>query len=408
MFRSYKFWLLILLFLIYVLSFVDRQIVAVLADVIRDDLALTNFQTGLLYGTAFSIIYALAGIPMGRLADQWSRRKLLALAVFTWSLVTVLSGFTASFTMLVVYRLILGVSQAALGPAAYAILAETFSPEKRASVFSIYAAGIFIGIGLSFLVGRSVADATDWGTAMITVGVPGLLLAPLAWFFIRDARKTEVKSGTFLSDTAANLRIILAKRTVQLHLLGFAALACIGYTVLAFVGTILVDVFQSGHLIRHYGWFQFGVAVTVILMGRFADYLAVKNKARRFWAGIIPAAGAVPLYGLGLFADDGFSALILLGCAVLFSSSFNGVAAALIQFMVKPEMRALAGGLYLFVISIAGFGLGPPVAGLLMDHVFSGPYAASKAVFSLIVVCAMVAIISFTLAMRTYHQDAEE
>lgn len=406
MFKRYSFWLLFILFAIYVLSFVDRQIVAVLAPQIRMDLGLTNVQIGLLYGTAFSFIYAFAGIPMGRLADQWSRRKMIAIAVFTWSLVTVLSGFAASFALLIFYRLILGVSQAMLGPAAYALLAETFRPEKRASVFSVYAAGIFIGIGLSFLVGGTVAQSADWQTAMKVVGLPGLLLAPVAWFFIRDARVNKVVSGTFVGDTFSHLREMLAKRTIQLHLLGFAMLAAIGYTVLAFVSTIFVDVFERPDLIRHYGWFQFGVAGTVILMGQLADYLALKKKAWRFWAGIIPAVGAVPLYGLGLFAGDGFTALLLLGGAVLFSSSFNGVAAALIQFMVKPNQRALAGGLYLFVISIAGFGLGPPIAGYLMDHVFEGPYAASYAVFSIIVVCAIIAVFSFLAAMRTYDQDA--
>lgn len=406
MFRRYSFWLLLILFTIYVLSFVDRQIVAVLAPQIRSYFELTNVQIGILYGTAFSLIYALAGIPMGRLADQWSRRKMIAIAVFAWSLVTVLSGFAASFAMLVVYRLILGVSQAMLGPAAYALLAETFRPEQRASVFSVYASGIFIGIGLSFLVGGTVARNADWQTAMIVVGLPGLILAPVAWFFIRDTRVNRAVSGTFVGDIFANLREMLSKRTIQLHLLGFGMLGASGYTMLAFVSIIFVDVFQRPDLIRHYGWFQLGVAGTVILMGILADYLARKNRARRFWVGIISVVGAVPLYGLGLFANDGFTALILLGMAVLFAFSFNGVAAALIQFMVRSDQRALAGALYLFVMSVAGLGLGPPVAGFLMDSVFDGPYAASQAVFSLIIVCGTIAVISFVAAMRTYDRDA--
>jgi MFS family permease len=406
MFKRYSFWLLLILFVIYVLSFVDRQIVAVLAPQIRGHFELTNVQIGLLYGTAFSLIYALAGIPMGRLADQWSRRKMIAIAVFAWSLVTVLSGFAASFAMLVVYRLILGVSQAMLSPAAYALLAESFSPEKRASVFSVYASGIFIGIGLSFLVGGTVAQNSDWQTAMIVVGLPGLLLAPVAWFFIRDARVNKAVSGTFVGDILGHLREMLAKRTIQFHLLGFGMLAVIGYTMLAFISIIFVDVFERPDLIRHYGWFQLGVAGTVILMGLLADYLARRKRAWRFWVGIISVVGAVPLYGLGLFASDGFTALLLLGAAVLFSFSFNGVAAALIQFMVRSDQRALAGALYLFVMSVAGLGLGPPVAGFLMDNVFEGTYAASKAIFSIIIVCATVAVMSFVAAMRTYDRDA--
>ncbi|SIT65617.1 Major Facilitator Superfamily protein [Ectothiorhodosinus mongolicus] len=406
MFRRYSFWLIVILFLIYVLSFVDRQIVAVLAPQIRAHFELTNVQIGLLYGTAFSLIYAVAGIPMGRLADQWSRRKMIAIAVFAWSLVTVLSGFATSFAMLVVYRLILGVSQAMLSPAAYALLAETFRPELRASIFSVYASAIFIGIGLSFLVGGTVAQNTDWQTAMVVVGLPGLLLAPVACFFIRDVRVNRFVAGTFVGDIFASLRDMLGKRTIQLHLLGFGMLGVIGYTVLAFISIIFVDVFERPDLIRHYGWFQLGVAVTVIFMGLLADYLARKNPARRFWIGIIAIVAALPLYGLGLFADDGFTALILLGTAVLFSFSFNGVAAALIQFMVRPDQRALAGAVYLFVMSVGGLGLGPPIAGFLMDRAFEGQYAASQAIFSLIIVCATIAIISFVAAMRSYHRDA--
>lgn len=412
MLRKYSFWLLLILLSVYVLSFVDRQIIGVLASQIRLDLGLSNTQIGLLYGTAFSFIYAFSGIPMGRLADRWSRRKVIAIAVFTWSLATVLSGFVASFAALIILRLLLGVSQAMLSPAAYAILAETFPDEKRGTVFSIYASGIFIGIGASFLVGGTVANSYDWQTAMIVVGLPGLFFAPLVWFVIRDARPSPeyAQKGPFhdfFGDTLKQLRYILRKKTVLLHLTGFAALACIGYTVLAFASTIIGEVYGRPDLVPHYGWFQFGVAGTVILMGRLADTLALKNKAYRFWAGIIPAAGAVPFYALGLFAADGFSALIFLGIAVLFSSSYNGVAAALIQFMVKPEMRALAGGLYLFVISVAGFGFGPPLAGFLMDNVFSGSMAPSQALMSIIAVCAAISITAFILAMRTYENDSE-
>lgn len=416
MLRKYAFAVLFILFCVYVLSFVDRQIIGVLGAQIRADLQLSNLQIGLLYGTAFSFIYAFAGIPMGRLADSWSRRKVIAIAVFTWSMATVLSGFAASFTALLVLRLILGVSQAMLSPAAYAILAETFPAEKRAQVFSLYASGIFIGIGASFLIGGNIANSYDWQTAMIAVGLPGLFFAPVVWWVIRDTRPAAdpgssklnlASSKEYIRDTLAQIRFILQKRTIRLHLTGFAALACIGYTVLAFAATVFSDVFERPDLIPHYGWFQFGVAGTVILMGRLADYLALKNPAQRFWAGIIPAAGAVPFYALGLFASDGFTAFLLLGVAVLFSSSYNGVAAALIQFMVKPNMRSLAGGLYLFVISVAGFGIGPPLAGFLMDEVFTGVYAPSKALMSIIGVCACVAIVAFTKAFKTYKDDAE-
>ena len=145
---------LILLTLIYINSFFTRQIVAVLGVDIRDAFQLGNLQIGLLYGTAFSVIYALAGIPMGRLADRISRRWMIAAGLLTWSLMTILSGFATSFTFLIVARIMVGISQSMLSPAVYSLLAEMFSPKKRATIFSLYASGIFLGIGLSFLAGK--------------------------------------------------------------------------------------------------------------------------------------------------------------------------------------------------------------------------------------------------------------
>lgn len=406
MLKKYGFWLLVLLWLIYILSFVDRQIIAVLASQIRPELALSNFQVGILYGAAFSFVYAFAGIPMGWLADRFSRAKMIAIGLFAWSLVTVASGFAASFATLVVFRMILGLSQAMLSPAAYALLAETFPEKHRSKVFSVYASGIFIGVGASFLVGGTVSELYDWRTAMIAVGVPGLLLAPVAWFFIRDAASAKVRSGYGSTvHIFEQLRWMLKKRTIRWHLVGFAALACTGYSVLSSFGTIMAEVFGAPHLIRHYGWFLFGVALTVYIAGHVADKLAVKHPARRFYIGYFAALGAVPLYFLGLFADTGFTALILLGTAVLISSCYNGVAASLIQFLVKPETRALAGGLYLFVISVAGFGFGPPVTGLLADVVFTGQYAMSKALMSVILFCSLVGTVSFKFAIDSYDED---
>jgi len=220
---------LALLTLIYLNSFFTRQIVAVLSVDIRDAFNLGNLQVGLLYGTAFSVIYAVAGIPMGRLADRVSRRWMIATGLLVWSLMTVLSGFASSFIFLIVARLLVGVSQSMLSPAVYSLLAEMFSPQKRATIFSFYASGIFLGIGLSFLAGGTIALQYDWQTALIAVGLPGLLLVPFVFWFIREPDRTIIRHthGENLIGDAASL---LKKKTVQYHLVGFSLLACTGYT----------------------------------------------------------------------------------------------------------------------------------------------------------------------------------
>ncbi len=390
---------------IYILSFVDRQIVAVLGVQIRDSLLLSNFQIGLLYGPAFSFVYALAGIPMGRLTDRTSRKLMICIGLFIWSLMTVLSGFAASFTFLITARLFVGLSQAMLSPAVYSYMADTFSAEKRATIFSIYASGIFIGIGLSFLAGGTIAMQYDWRMALIVVGMPGILLAPVVWWYLKEPERSE-RVHSVENSALSEIIEMLRKPAIRWHLIGFASLACVGYTILAFAGNVFNDVFNSPEYISRYGWFMFGVAATVILSGKMADQLAKKSPERRFWMSIVAATGGIPFYFVGLFSESVTTAFICMGLGVLISSSYNGVAAALLQFFVKSNQRALAGGLYLFVISIAGFGLGPPLAGWLTDSVFSGGYAVSYAIFTIILFCAAIAVISFIRAMKFYEMDA--
>lgn len=397
---------ILLLTLIYILSFVDRQIIAVLGVQIRDSLMLSNFQIGLLYGPAFSLIYAISGIPMGRIADKTSRKGMIVTGLIIWSVMTVISGFAASFTFLVTARIFVGLSQAMLSPAVYSFLADKFSPEKRATIFSLYAAGIFVGIGLSFLAGGTISINYDWRTAMVAAGIPGIILAPVAWYFLKEPSRKEVHYPDQM-DMISEVKVMLSKKTIRWHLTGFSALACTGYTILAFAGNLFSDVFNRPDLIAPFGWFMFGVGGTVIISGRLADYWAKSDPSRRFWSGYIAAIGGLPFYLAGLFSSDAVIGFICMGAGVLIASSYNGVAAALLQFFVHSRQRALAGGVYLFVISIAGFGLGPPVTGWLADVLYSGDLAISKSIATVILICSSIAVYSFSRAIKYYDQDAD-
>ncbi len=404
----YPWLVLALLFLIYISSFVDRQIVAVLGTAIRDELGFSNTQIGVLYGPAFSLIYAICGLFMGWFADIHSRKRIMLIGLLIWSLMTVASGFASSFAFLISARFFVGVSQSALGPAAYSLLADYFPPEKRARVFSVYASGIFVGVGLSFLIGGSVAELYDWRTAMKTVGWPGLILATVGFLLIKEPIRSSKKAQASGAQFISVLKFILAKKAVRYHLVGFSMLSLSGYTILAFIGTVLNDTFEAPSIISQYGWFMFATGVSVNLSGWLADVLARKWGAeKRFVMGIIAALGGLPLYYFGLMAETALAAFLLIGCANIISSSYNGVAAALIQYFVQPNMRGVAGALYLFVISIVGFGIGPPVTGWLIDHVFTGNYGPSKALLLVFIVCGFIAAFCFLKAMKHYATDAE-
>jgi MFS family permease len=189
---AYGWYALGVLVLVYVVNFVDRQIVSILAQDIKRDLHLTDAQIGFLYGTAFAVFYALFGIPLGRLADSWYRGRLIAIGLTLWSGMTALSGFAGSFAVLASARVGVGIGEASASPAAYSMISDYFPKERRATALSVYSAGLYIGGGLSLPVGSLISSGWNrhfpdpataplglvgWQAAFLAVGLPGLLLA---------------------------------------------------------------------------------------------------------------------------------------------------------------------------------------------------------------------------------------
>ena len=183
-------YVLAVLVVVYVFNFVDRQILSILAERIKRDLDLTDAQIGFLYGTAFAVFYAVFGIPLGRLADVWERRRIIALGLCFWSVMTTLSGFARTFAQLGLARIGVGVGEASMSPAAFSLLSDYFSAKRRATVMAIHQSAIFIGSGLGLGIGGLIVDRWDaawsgsapmglrgWQIAFIAVGLPGILLS---------------------------------------------------------------------------------------------------------------------------------------------------------------------------------------------------------------------------------------
>lgn len=189
---AYSWYALSVLVIVYVLNFVDRNIISILAEDIKRDLGLRDDQIGFLYGTAFGVFYALFGIPLGKLADSWHRVRLMTVGLTVWSAFTALSGFAKNFTMLSVARIGVGVGEATASPSAYSLISDWFPKKMRATALAIYSSGLYIGGGVSLLIGGAIVERwnaaypTDaplglagWQAAFIIVGLPGILLALL-------------------------------------------------------------------------------------------------------------------------------------------------------------------------------------------------------------------------------------
>lgn len=191
---GYSWYVLGVLVVVYILNFVDRNILSILAEDIKADLGLTDDQLGFLYGTAFGVFYALFGIPLGKLADSWHRVRLMTVGLTIWSVMTALSGFARNFAMLSVARIGVGVGEATASPSAYSLISDYFPKKMRATALAIYSSGLYLGGGISLLIGGKIVEwwneaypgeapmgLAGWQAAFIIVGLPGILLALLVF-----------------------------------------------------------------------------------------------------------------------------------------------------------------------------------------------------------------------------------
>jgi MFS family permease len=379
-------------------SFIDRQVLALLVDPIRRDLGINDTAMSLLMGLAFALFYTAFGIPLGRLADARSRRTLIAVGMVTWSLMTAACGLARTFWHLLLARIGVGIGEAALSPAAFSLIADTFPEGRRATAISVYSMGIYVGAGLASVLGGlvvSIASAVGgpvalplvgptrpWQLVFFVVGLTGALMA-LLLFTVREptrkgARVRAPADGAPgivplpLRDVLAYLRA--NRGTFLCHNLGFALLSFSAYGSASWVPTLFI---------RTYGWTatRAGVVFGVIVMvfgglgittgGRLADALAARGRRdAAMRVGLLATLAWLPTGTLFPLMPTPALAAALLAPTVFFGSMPFGVAAAAIQQMTPNAMRGQASALYLFVINLVGLGLGPTAVALTTDYVF--------------------------------------
>lgn len=405
-----------LLTVAYVLSFVDRQIMSLLVAPIRRDLDISDTQMSLLMGFSFAVFYTLCGIPLGRLTDVASRRWIVTLGVAFWSAATMACGLAAHYWHLFLGRVGVGIGEAALSPAAFSLIADSFPPERRGTATSVYGTGIFIGSGLAYVVGGVViglvaargetvlplVGATrPWQMVFYVLGGAGLLFA---WFLLLI--REPMRHGASASAPAIAFRDVVAmlsrhRKTVLLHNFGFGGTALALYSINAW----LPSVWQRVH-----GWEIRDVGIVygaiVALMGGLGivlgGWLADRWKARgmsdaTLRVGAIAGACGAPL-SLGIaLAPNGVALAALMVPLIVFVAMPLGVAASAIQDLVPNGMRGQTSAIYLFVVNLVGLGIGPTAVALLTDRVFHDDRSVH---LSLAIVAAVAQAGAFLLLTR--------
>lgn len=376
---GYRNYALAILFLGYVVNFIDRSILAILLEPIKLDLELNDTQLGLLGGLAFALFYTTLGIPIAALADRWSRVKILAIAMVVWSGMTAVCGLAQNFLMLLAARVGVGVGEAGASPPSHSLISDYFPIETRATALSIYALGIPVGSMIGNFVGGWGAEALGWRQTFVLVGVPGILVALFIWLTLRepprgmaDVRQTQQDPA----DVAApgvkeTLSLLWGKRAFR-HLAFAAGLhAFVGYGAGTWNAPFLIRSHEMP--ITEVGsWLAIisGIgAIGTFLGGYLADRLSERLADRR-WYGWVPGIATilmVPFQFVAYLYPGIWAVIPSLMVVSILGGMYLGPSFAMTQALVTLRMRAVASAILLFTLNIIGMGMGPYLVGIASD-----------------------------------------
>jgi MFS family permease len=407
--RAYAGYVLGVLVLVNLLNHVDRNIVAVLLQQIRDEYRVSDEWMGLLTGMAFMLVHATMGIPIALWADRGSRRLVLALGVAVWSAMTALSGLARSFAQLLALRMGVGIGEAAGTPPAHSMISDYFPPERRATALAVQAMGLHAGVAFGYLAAGWLGQLFGWRTTMLIVGLPGLALALLVATTVREPRRATTVDSYPLPEV---LRFLLAQRAYVWLLVGGSFHAMAGYSMAHWSPTFLVRVhgMSYGEIGTWLGVFAFAAGGGgALLGGRVADRLGRRDERWYAWVAAIAAFAALP-WGLGLtLLASPLAAIACYAPQIFATALYNGPMYAMNQGLAKPRMRAMAVAVHLFVVSIVGGGIGPWLVGRASDalRASQGELGIRFALLGVFAVGVTVAGFSYLLAARTLPRDFE-
>ncbi|HYC88360.1 MAG TPA: MFS transporter [Thermoanaerobaculia bacterium] len=361
----YSWYALGLLTAVYVLNFLDRQIMYILLVPIQKEMKFTDLQLAALGALAFVIFYTLLGIPFGRLADRVSRKSMIAAGLAIWSLFSGLTGFANSFWTIFFCRLMVGVGEATLGPAALSLIGDYFPPRMRATVNSIYSSAIALGGGLAFFLGGWIGQTYGWRVAFYTLGFPGLLLAVLV-FFLREQPRTATASAAASSDWADMFR----SKPLRLLFAGYALLGLASNNIGVWVTAFFVRVHRFDLLTigTAAGIISLVVGIpAMIFAGVLADRISRKMRGGRMAFTAVTAVFCVPLW-LALLSTNNVAALVAVNVALYaLAILWVGPATADVIDLVRPDLRGLAIGIFFSAVNIAAYAIGSPLIGRISD-----------------------------------------
>ena len=377
--------------MVYAVNLLDRQILSMLLGPIKLELGISDTALGFLTGTSFALFYATAGIPIARWADRGTRIHVIALGLATWSAATAACGLARSFAHLALARVCVGVGEAAGSPPAHSLISDYFPPERRARSIALYSMGASVGIGLGYALGGWLSDAVGWRITFLIVGIPGLVLALVVRFGMREPPRgaSEGRTPTIEQPpVGVSIRMLLGVRSYRQICTATALYNVASYGFMMWIPTFLTRVHGMGST-ESGAWLGL-IAAGCGLTGAYTGgVLADRGAARdRRWFCWLPACAGVlttPFIFVFLLVDSGPLALLCYVPISFLSATWSGPTYAVVQSLVPLRLRAMASAVLLFFLNLIGLGLGPQLVGILND-VFEASHGDLAIRYSLLII----------------------
>ncbi len=416
------------LMIAYIFSFIDRTILSLLVQPIRADLQISDTQISLLHGFAFALFYTLMGIPIATLADRMNRRNIIAVGVAFWSLATAACGLTRGFWGLFAARVGVGVGEATISPAAYSMIADTFPEERLGRALGVYSVGAFLGVGLAFVIGGFVVGAVSaadlitvplvgevrpWQVVFFIVGLPGVLIALWILTLKEPLRRHSARS----LQQQAGFRPLLGHMrrhpvAYASHLIGFSLLALLFNALVAWMPTYLIRSFgiQAGQAGVWLGFILLVFSTSGILTGSWlADWLRARGAIdATMRVGLLSGVCMIPFAVFATTVPSLTLSLVLFAPLVFFSTFSWGAAAAAVQVITPSRMRATGSAIYLFFLNLVGIGFGPTLVALITDYGFGSDAALGGSIAIVCSVTAPVAALTLWAGLKPFRAVATE
>lgn len=421
-------YMVILCMLAYLLSFVDRQIVALLIEPIRADLQISDTQFSLIHGLSFAIFYAVMGVPIAKLADTKSRPVIIAVGIAVWSVATAICGTAKNFWHLFAARMGVGVGEAALSPAAYSMISDAFPKSKLGLALAVYSMGSFLGAGLAYIIGGVAIDMISkigvveipiigivkpWQMTFFIVGLPGVLVALLFYLTVKDPERKGVSAGT----EGYTVKQVFAyignnKKTFASHYVGFGLLALVLYALMSWSPAFFL---RNYGLSTHDVGIYLGILVLVcnvggvLSSGKLTDFFTARGRSdAAMMTGMVGGLGAVIPAVLFPFMPSITLTLLALGLGLYFASFPMVASAASLQMMAPNQMRAQVTALFFLFMNLFGIVGGATLVALATDYLFQDERAVGLSMGLVASIASILAATIIGLGLKHYRLTAEK